>query len=134
MKEFKKKPEVHKEGKKPSLNVMDYGSYVFIIGVLITVVSSFFEFEAKTKQIIFGTLILFGIVIGFLNVTNKESTEFLIAGVALIILSGPFLGLLSQNFVSSKILGELFGYMISLIVPAVIIVALKAIVITASKE
>ncbi|MCA9495369.1 MAG: hypothetical protein KC589_00355 [Nanoarchaeota archaeon] len=135
MKEFKKKHEVHKEKEKSaSLNLLDYGSYVFIIGMLIVIISSFFDFEGNTRQIVLGTLILFGIVIGFINVTNKEATEFLVAGMALVVLFGPFLGLISQNFTNNEVLGRFFMYLLSLIVPATIIVALKAIIITAKDE
>ena len=61
--------------------------------------------------------------IGLLNITDKEVTPFLMAGVVLVITSS--LGV--EVFGTVAILGNILTNMLTLFVPATIIVALKSV-------
>ncbi len=123
----------HKTKKK--VEMIQYGSWVFGFGLLLSLVVAFLpSLGATTSKIVFGTLIILGIVIGFLNVTNDESIKFLVSAVALVLLTGPFLGLVAQNLIQTAVLGKFFGNLIALIVPAAIIVSLKELFLTAKDE
>jgi len=121
-----------KSGKKVEL--VQYGSYTFGIGLLIALIAAFITLGTTSSKVVFGTLVLLGLIIGFLNVTNSESVTFLVATIALVLLAGPFLGLVAQNIYSTPYLGKIFGNLIALIVPAAIVVALKELFITAKDE
>ncbi len=60
------------------------GRYSFLAGILIAVIAGLFADIIKVET---ATLILaiLGLVVGFLNVTAKEVTEFLVAAIALLL-------------------------------------------------
>ena len=113
-----------------------YGSIIFAIGIAIAVIVSFISLSATASKAVLATLIILGLIIGILNVTNQEAVPFLIACIAIIMLLGPFFGTLSQNFqfFQTKYLTVIFGNLISLIVPAALVVAAKTFVNTAKNE
>lgn len=117
-------------------DLLQYGSVIFGVGLLITVVSSFFNFGITANKIIITTLVLFGIIIGVLNIRNDESNSFLIASIVIVLLGGPFLGLIGQYILIGKteILGKFFSYAIALIVPSAIVVSFKILFLTARDE
>ncbi len=110
------------------------GSWAFILGVVIAVVAGFVEFDENTKAMIVSLLMVLGLVVGFLNVTGKETTAFLMAAVSLVIVTS--LG--SASLESIKIVGEtiarIFASIMTFVIPATIIVSLKAIYALASDE
>ncbi len=112
------------------------GAWAFLIGVVLAIVigisTSFVSipFLTKYNASIYGILTLLGVVVGFTNVTGKESQTFLVAGAVLVIVSkfgmesvsGSFIGVGIYDLVSS-----IFGALLALFVPATIIVALKTV-------
>lgn len=139
MKQIKKK--VIKSIDKNTKN-MKYGNIVFGVGLLIAVIMSlvvgFSSIGQTASQVVTAILIALGIVIGYLNITSQESTNFLVAAIVLVMLIGPFLGNLMQTYsfgtVGAKLLGEFFKNIIGLVVPAAIVVAIKTIFQTAKDE
>ena len=124
------------KGKGKSKNpIAGYGNLVFLVGMLIAIVAALVPITNETVgAVIFGVLVLAGLVIGFLNVTGGEAMGFLVAVVALVLLIGPFLGVLTQVFgLNSAMLPKLFSNIITLMVPAAIVVALKVIVLDAKE-
>ncbi|MEK6901064.1 MAG: hypothetical protein AABX37_01860 [Nanoarchaeota archaeon] len=103
------------------------GSWSFLIGLILAVVLGLGLSFAEAYQ---GTLIwivfLLGIVVGLLNITNNEVSSFLTSGTVLVLIS--FLGVQVGVFdaVASVISSVLKG-ILTLFVPATIIVALKAV-------
>jgi len=116
---------------KTSVNMMQkVGSWAFIFGVIIAVIAGFWSLGA----IITSVLIILGLIVGFLNVTGKETTPFLMAAVSMVIvtsLGGPVLGQVQGVGIY---LSGILGAIMTFVVPAVIIVALKAIWALASDE
>ena len=127
---------IKKQAKKAKNQLAQYGSIIFGVGLLIAIIASFITFEGTTQKVLVATLVLLGLVVGVLNVTGDETVTFLVASIAIILLTGPFLGTLAQNFVffQKEWVPALFGNIITLMVPASIIVALKAIFVIAKDE
>lgn len=125
---------VEKRKSKKNLDLVQYGSIVFGVGLLMAFIMAFVNLGAVGNKVVFATLVVLGIVIGFLNIKNSESVTFLVSTIALVLLAGPFLGLVSQNIFQSPELGKIFANIIALIVPAAIVVSLKEIFVTAKDE
>jgi uncharacterized membrane protein len=120
--------------KKQVFKSEDLGAYVFAVGLAIAFIAAFFSMSTNAEKIVTGTLIVLGIVIGFLNISQKETVPFLVSSLVLVLVTGPFLGLIGQVFFTSKVLVQMFTYLIAFVVPAALIVTLKTIFITAKDE
>ena len=97
------------------------GWWAFVVGLVLAVI---FGFSGNVGLI--WLLVLLGLVVGFLNISEKEAITFLVASIALIsagsatnltVLWGPLGGILSSIVV--------------FVAPAAIVVAIKAIYETA---
>ena len=119
------------------------GSYAFLIGAAIALIAGIIAGLGQAELLtgIEGwiplVLIILGVVVGFLNIKDKNMNEFLIASIALIALAGTAGGL---SYIDSAI--PPFGTLLVAIVqniavfvaPATVIVALKAIKSMASEQ
>lgn len=112
------------------------GAWAFLIGVILAIViglattlipiPALAEYSAE----IYAILVILGIIVGFMNVTGKDSQTFLLAGAVLVIVSrfgmesvtGSLIGIGIGDAVSST-----FAALLALFVPATIIVALKSV-------
>jgi len=107
------------------------GQWAFIIGVVIAVVIGLFS--AKLSENTQGTLslvlVVLGLAVGFMNVTEKESTQFLVAAAALMLTATSVDTLKKIDFGVS--LGNYLAGMVTqiavFVAPAAVIVALKSI-------
>lgn len=133
---------------KVKIELFEYGSIIFGVGLLIAIISSFFQFEGNTLKIIIWTQIVLGIIIGVANITRKESLKFLTSSSALILISAPIITLQTTSglfnisllqFMIQPIYQNqaLYIYflnfivnLMSLIVPATIVVSLKTLFLT----
>lgn len=68
-------------------------------------------------------LVVLGLVIGLLNITDKETQPFLMAGTVLVIVSA--LGIEAMKVI--PVFGNVLNAMLLLFIPATIIVALKSV-------
>ena len=101
------------------------GFWAFIIGLVIALVFGIigaFSSGMDTSWIII-TLIILGIIIGFLNVTAKEVPTLLLAVIALIVVGNvfdplPFIG---------KFISSVLHYFVVLVTPVAVIIAIKAL-------
>jgi hypothetical protein len=102
------------------------GSWAFIIGVVLAILigllgSTVFGSFAQWLPVLF---IILGFVVGFLNISDKETTGFLVAVIALLVAGGI-------NWTSIPTLGtylaSIFANIASLLAPAAVIVGLKAV-------
>lgn len=114
-------------------NNSNYGHIMFIVGLLIALVAGLISLSQTMVRIVLIVLVILGILIGIMNIKENEVVSFLLSAIALVILTGSFLTLLAQNFtiLNSQMLSAIFGYVIALVVPATIIVALKTLYATA---
>ena len=107
------------------------GEWAFLIGVLLAVVIGIFaaKMDPATQGTLSLVLVVLGLVVGFLNVTEKETTPFLVAAAALM-LTGTSVATLNSIDLGVK-LGMYLAGMVSqiaiFVAPAAVVVALKAI-------
>ncbi len=102
------------------------GEWAFIIGVLVAIVVSLFNVSGSVAGWLVLLLVVLGLIVGLLNVTEKETTPFLIAAAALLI-TGTTGGSLAIIPVIGGYLQDIVQNIAVFVTPAAIVVALKAI-------
>lgn len=104
------------------------GNYSFIVGVIIAVVLGVFSLGSATPWLT-SLLVILGLIVGFLNVTGKETKEFLLVATVLIITA--FAGGAATTIGAVEIIGQylqgIFTQILAFVVPATVVVALKDI-------
>ncbi len=106
------------------------GSATFIIGVILAIIAGFWPLS----EVVTSTLIISGLIVGFLNVTPKESNNFLFVTLVLAVISSMGGQVLGQLDAVGGFLQNVFSAMILFIIPAGVVVALKAIYSLAENE
>lgn len=101
------------------------GSWAFIIGIIIAIIVGIFSRTGTTVTT--TVLIVLGLIVGFLNITGRETTPFLLATISLVIVAYFGGATLGQVAVIGPFLQGILGALMTFVVPATIIVALKAI-------
>ena len=139
-------------GKKMASKPIKYGEWAFLIGVLLALFIGLFsgwlgQAENAALQIyLMGVLVFLGVVVGLMNVPDKEVSGFLLAAIALLLVAnswGPITAMLEEAValvadpgliatVSNWVQGFL-GALTAFVSPAALIVALKQIYDLASK-
>ncbi len=116
--------------KKHENVVQKAGSWAFIVGLIIAIIAGFWPLATVMTSV----LIILGLIVGFLNITGKETNSFLFSTLVLVVMSSmggqllvniQYVGLLLQNMFSSMML---------FVIPAAFVVALKAIYALAEDE
>lgn len=105
------------------------GHWAFIIGVILAVLAAFVNIPS-----VLTILFVLGLIVGFLNVTEKESTPFLIAVIALLVMG---IGL-SQlgNLGVAPLAGTvevILGNFLSFVSAAALVVAVKQLLVTGTQ-
>ncbi len=114
--------------KKNSANVI--GAWAFLIGVVLAVVVGLFALTSSTWTTV---LLILGIIVGLLNIGGKELKEFMLAGTVLVIVSSLGGSSLLSLSVSVVDVGAILSALVTLFVPATIVVALKSVFAIAKK-
>lgn len=104
------------------------GSWAFLIGVVLAVIFA----VAPPQQWVGWALVLVGLVVGLVNVTEKEVTPFLMAGTVLVIVSG--IGQGGNLLGRLPFVGSFLSNVLALFVPATIVVALKSVFTMAKRK
>ena len=94
------------------------GKWAFLIGVILAVVLGLFDPVLGNWAIV---LVVIGLIVGLLNVTDKEVTPFLMSGAVLIIASALGGSLMSDM----PYVGAVLDALLAVFVPATVIVAIK---------
>lgn len=108
------------------------GAWAFLVGVLIVLILAVFDLQADLRAWAMAIILLVGIVVGFMNVSKSESSKFIMAALALAIgiytAGGALSSLSAITFLNiGAILQNILDYLMLLIVPALVIVALKSV-------
>ncbi len=110
-----------------------WGEYAFLVGVIIAVIAGAVGYANPVVPL---ALVVLGLVVGFLNVSEKETTPFLIAAIALTAAGTIDTFKVLDGIVSG--LGTALTGMVDnvavFVVPGAILVALKAVWALASKK
>lgn len=108
------------------------GSWAFIIGVIIALIVGIFT--KAGNPVTTSVLIVLGLIVGFLNVTGRETTPFLLAAVSLVIVANFGSNTLGGVAGIGSFLQGTLSALMTFVIPATIIVALKAIYALAHDE
>jgi hypothetical protein len=107
------------------------GHYSFIGGVIIAVVLGLVPSATLGTAAVWlaSLLVVLGLLVGFLNVTGKETKEFMMVATVLII--AAFAGGASDTLGGVQVIGEylqgIFSSVLAFVVPATVVVGLKDI-------
>jgi hypothetical protein len=116
---------------KKSVNVVQKaGSWAFIVGLIIAIIAGFWPLGTVMTSV----LIILGLIVGFLNVTGKETNSFLFATLVLVVMTSMGGQLLGGIQYIGPMLQSIFSAMMLFIIPAALIVGLKAIYALAEAE
>jgi len=95
-------------------------NWAFLVSIVLAIILGII---LPSNAAAIGLLVILGIVVGLVNITAKETTQFLVASIALIIASGafkliPFIGNYAMN---------VLDYIVVFVAPAACVVALITI-------
>ncbi len=99
------------------------GFWLFLLGIVISLVAGFVNIGPGLVSV----LVVLGLIIGFLNITSNETTPFLLAVVSLVIVNTFGGNVLSNVQVIGAPLARILNAIVIFVVPATIVVTLKAI-------
>lgn len=100
------------------------GSWAFLIGVILAVILGLVN---NINSAMIFVLVLLGIIVGLLNIADKEVGAFLMAATVLIIAST-----FGQSVMGNiPVLNSILQALLTLFVPATIIVAIKHVFVLA---
>jgi hypothetical protein len=105
------------------------GELAFLACVAIAVIAGLVSAEAN--GMIIGVLVVLGLIVGLLNISEKETTPFLIAAAALIIAGTASFSIIP---VAGAYLDRILANIGVFVAPAAVLVALKAVYALASKK
>ena len=107
------------------------GAYSFLIGVILAIITGILQkyMGASASNLPYALLMILGVFVGFSNAGDKDSITFLLASLALVIVSG--FGQSTLIYVSTipilSSLNSILASLLVMLVPATIIVALKTV-------
>ena len=107
------------------------GHYSFIGGVIIAIVLGLASnaVGAQAATWLASLLVVLGLIAGFLNVSGKETNDFLLVATVLII--ATFAGNASETLSSVQVIGPylsgMFTQILAFVVPATVVVGLKQV-------
>ncbi len=104
-------------------NIVTFGHIAFLVGMILAILAAFINISNIATY-----LLILGIIIGFLNVSEKESTHFLVAIIALLMASTAVLQVETADHQASE---QMLFNLIAFMSPAAFVVALKQIFVTA---
>ncbi len=102
------------------------GRFAFLIGVILAIVLGLLPLGNYTPYAT-SAIVVLGLIVGFLNVTARETNQFLIATAVLVIVAGLGSGFLGAIQYVGQYLVRILVELITFVVPATIVVAIKAV-------
>ncbi|MBW2964617.1 hypothetical protein KY363_04100 [Candidatus Woesearchaeota archaeon] len=102
------------------------GHFAFVGGILIAIIAGLLQ---TTSTFFAFSILLLGVVVGFLNISAKEVTPFLVAAVALLVAGSADFQMLNVLFNPlGTVLTSLFSFIKLFVAPAALVVSLKSII------
>jgi len=99
------------------------GKYAFIVGFILALLATFIRHQSWT----FAVLALLGLVVGFMNVTSKETNTFLLSAIGLILSASALQTIPMVGEFATEMIANVLAFLGS----AVLVVAIRAIISTA---
>ena len=114
------------------------GPYAFMVGVILAAIAAVMaifmpSFNQSNAQAISLVLVVIGLVVGYLNVTEKEVQLFLVAGIALLMTFNALTSAAETILAFGAAIGlvtavsTFLSFLSVMIAPAVAVVAFKAV-------
>jgi hypothetical protein len=104
------------------------GGWAFVIGIVIAILIGI---GVPLTDTVIAILVVLGIIIGLLNIASKHVQPFMLASIAVLLAS--YMGKAVLGMVPYVKLGSALDAITALVVPAIIIVALKEVFEIAKK-
>ncbi len=98
------------------------GFVAFIVGFILAIVAGLFF---PNQAWVYYVLVVLGLIIGLLNISDKEVMLFLVAAIALIVAGAVFAPITTLS-VGAK-LDAILSHIAALMAPAAVVVAIKAL-------
>ena len=112
------------------------GEYAFLVGVVVAVLAAVATWAKALDATVGGwvsaLLVVLGIVVGLLNITEKESQPFLLAAVALLVAGTASFAAIPQGI--GAFLDQIVRNLSVLVAPAAVILAVKSTWAMASRK
>ena len=108
------------------MNLVSIGHWAFILGLIISVIAGF----GGQIPALMTVLIVLGLIVGFLNVTEKESSAFLVGVIALLLIG--LSGLATVSYISWTV--PILTNVIAFIGAAGLVVAVKQVLFIAKRS
>lgn len=109
------------------------GGWAFIIGLVIALILGALTATAGTAWVV-GLLLVLGVIVGLLNISDKEIVAFLVACIAFLVAAPAFSVAVGSVVGSFGWLSRILTHIAIFVLPAAIIASLKAIVALASSR
>jgi len=106
------------------------GKWAFLIGLIIAVIAAF---VTGYTELILLVLFILGLIVGFMNIHEKNVVKFLVALVALLVLGVASINALSVLGIISDYLNRILGNFIAFVSAAGLVVSIKSIIETTKK-
>ncbi len=102
-----------------------YGSWAFIIGLVISILAGFVTTGLEGSYAI--VLAILGLIVGLLNVRDKEVQLFLIAAIGFMLAASSLANVVAFSATAENVLRTILSYVVVFVSPAAAIVGLRAI-------
>ena len=112
------------------MKIAKLGEWAFLAGVLLALLVGLFMGQATGTMV--TILIALGIIVGLLNIAEKETVPYLIASIALLVAGSA--GLSGLPFANLINLEAMLGNIVLFVAPAAVIVALKTVITLGKKR
>ncbi|MEM4248432.1 MAG: hypothetical protein QXH80_04115 [Candidatus Nanoarchaeia archaeon] len=118
----------------------EVGKWAFLIGFIVAIILGIIAgvgtvLGATTAAWLTLLLVVLGLIVGFANITAKETTAFLIAALGLLVARTAGLSAINTLIpYLGSILEGIVNYLLVIVAPAALIVAVKAFYEMASKK
>lgn len=128
------------KGVKNKMAGKNAGEYAYLLGLVVAVLAGLAAaanvLAASTAAWVDLLLVVLGVIVGLMNISEKESTTFLIAALALVVVgaSGVFVSLDTAVRPLGALLDAIVQNFALFAAPAAVIVAVKSVHGMASKK
>jgi uncharacterized membrane protein len=103
------------------------GAWAYIIGLVIAILAGAFAPSNAAVGLVLGVI---GIIVGLLNITDKEVMLFLIASITFVVAASSLEGVVMSLIPAAGIgaaIASILNYIVIMVAPGAAIVGLKAI-------
>lgn len=100
------------------------GAWAFVLGLVIAIIAGFVAPNSGPAALVLGVL---GIIVGLLNISEREASTFLISSIAFVVAFNGLAGVLSVIPGIGGFLPSVLNYLVIFVAPGAAVVAIKAL-------